>query len=62
MTDIKAADLPEGSVVANERHAWVKSHPSAHSQWRGTSGGYYPDELVDKELAAGAMVLREGQG
>ncbi len=57
---MNAADLPEGSVVANNKKAWIKTSPSNYSQWRGTSGGYYPDKLVQDAIDAGAKVLRVG--
>lgn len=61
MTDnVKAVDLPDGSVVANDFHAFIKTHPAKYSQWRGTTGGFYPNELVQKELYNGAAVLRVG--
>ena len=60
MTDVKAADLPEGSVVANDKHAFIKTHPSKNSEWRGTSGLYCGDWYVDELLSDGAAVLRRG--
>lgn len=59
-TPVKAADLSDGSVVANDFHAFIKTHPSKYSQWRGATGGFYPNELVQKELDNGAVVLRVG--
>ncbi len=60
MAGIKAADLPDGSVVADDHSAWIKSHPREWAQWRGTDGGFAPDEFIDSALADKAAVLREG--
>ena len=60
MTDIKAADLPDGSVVADDNTAWIKNHPTVTAAWRGTDGGYAGNWLVDKALEKGAQVLRGG--
>ena len=57
----RAADLPEGSVVANAGSAWIKRSPGT-SPWRSTAGIYVPDELVDEALSRGADVLRVGDG
>lgn len=65
MTDIKAADLPEGSVVADARIAWIKNQPRDRAQWSGTDGSFTPDSEIDNRLSgrlgAGAVVLREGR-
>lgn len=60
MPEGKAADLPDGSVVADDFHAYIKTHPTAHDPWRGTNGSYAGDWYVDKLLAEGAKVLRKG--
>jgi hypothetical protein len=60
MTNVKAADLPDGSVVANDRAAFIKTHPTKDSPWRGTDGSYAGDWYVDSLLGRGAVVLREG--
>lgn len=60
MAEVRAADLPDGSVVADDHTAWIKNHPREWAQWRGTDGGYAPDEFIDSALADGAMVLRGG--
>ncbi len=62
MTDIKAADLPVGSVVADRHSAWFKDHPRDWAQWRGTRGDYAPDHFIDSALDDGATVLRHGYG
>ncbi|MEV1315421.1 hypothetical protein AB0J14_04970 [Micromonospora arborensis] len=61
MTDqIRAADLPDGSVVSGERTTYIKDHPSKTAAWRGTRGGHHRDWEVDEALTAGAQVLRVG--
>jgi hypothetical protein len=57
---MKAADLPDGSIVANENKAFIKNRPTRDSQWRGTDGSYARDWFIDDLLAEGAVVLREG--
>lgn len=59
MTTIKkAADLPEGSVVANGHTAWIKG---SGDRWgdTGDEAGVF-DLDVQERLDAGAVVLREG--
>jgi hypothetical protein len=60
VTDIKAADLPEGSVVADDGIALFRLISGAGFVWRGTDGKRYRDEDVDELLVTGAFVLREG--
>jgi hypothetical protein len=60
--DDRAADLPDGSVVANRNKAWIKNHPSGWSPWRSTQGSYEHDKFIDEALASGATVLRYGYG
>ena len=57
---VKAAALPDGSVVATDKHAFMKNHPTASSAWRGTDGSYAGDWYVDGLLEKGAQVLRQG--
>lgn len=57
-----AADLPAGSVVASATVAYIKDHPTATAQWRGTNGGYFGDWKIDEELVASAEILRVGGG
>ena len=65
MTDIDAADLPEGSVVVDNdrRLAWIafgKSEATAE-RWLVTgSGKYITDESVTAALLYSARVLRFG--
>ncbi len=58
----RAADLPDGSVVADRDVVYIKNHPSKTAQWRGTNGGYVGDWRVDQALAEGAAVVRHGYG
>ncbi|MFC6021715.1 hypothetical protein ACFP2T_36815 [Plantactinospora solaniradicis] len=61
MTDqIRAAHLPDGSVVSSAHTTYLKDHPSETDAWRGTGGGHHGDWEVDKALAGGAEVLRVG--
>jgi hypothetical protein len=56
----KAVDLPDGSVVADDFHAFIKTHPTKGSAWRGTDGSFVGDWHVDRLLGQGAQVLRKG--
>jgi hypothetical protein len=58
----RAADLADGSVVADHRRAYIKTHPTSTAAWRGTDGGYHHDWTVDEALTNGAEVLRDGTG
>lgn len=60
--EITAAELSDGSVVADHRRAFIKNHPTTTAAWRGTDGGYHGDWSVDEALANGAIVLRDGTG
>ncbi len=61
MTDIKAADLPEGSVVANSRIAIMRVTSGIGFVWHGTNKKRYTDDDVDGLLFAdGFVVLRNG--
>lgn len=57
---LRAADLPDGSVVATESVAYIKTNPAAWAQWRGTDGGYWSDAAVDERLRQEGQVLRYG--
>jgi hypothetical protein len=58
----RAADLPEGSVVAEIGLAWIKGS----QDWWYATGIHrehpYLNEEIDQRLAAGAGVLRVGTG
>lgn len=58
----RAADLPEGSIVANRDKVWIKNHPSHYCPWRSSYGSHEYDVHVDQALADGATVLRHGYG
>jgi hypothetical protein len=60
--EISAANLSDGSVVADHRRAFIKNHPTPNAPWRGTDGGYHYNRSIDEALANGAVVLREGTG
>jgi hypothetical protein len=60
MADINAADLPVGSVVANDTAAFIKIRMSMSPHWRGTNGTQVHNEHIDQHMQRGAVVLREG--
>ncbi|GAA0529338.1 hypothetical protein GCM10010172_07510 [Paractinoplanes ferrugineus] len=66
MTEVKAAGLPEGSVVAIDTRVLLKqsiTHGLDRKNW--VSAGQatpYRDVEVDEQLADGGMVLRHGYG
>ena len=62
MSDVRAADLPTGSVVADGEQAYIKTHPTRWSQWRATSGAHIDDTQVQDVLDTGGAVLRVGTG
>ncbi len=59
MSDVRAADLPEGSIVADRVVAHIKRD---HDYWRSTNGNRPTDAAIDEDLAAGAAVVRHGYG
>lgn len=60
MADVRAADLPEGSIVAHRNHAFLKTSPGV---WASTSGTYNTgDWTVDHMFNLGAQVVRHGYG
>lgn len=58
----RAADLPEGSVVAHPRIAWIKGTFGWHVTGGKELDYNRPDSDVDNALAYGAQVLRVGTG
>nr|WP_221374500.1 hypothetical protein [Actinoplanes polyasparticus] len=62
MNDIKAADLPEGSVVAGRDIAYVSRWVGISAIWCGTDGSRVYDAWIDGVLAADGVVLRHGHG
>jgi hypothetical protein len=59
---VRAADLPDGSIIAARNVVYIKNRPSTYSQWCSTRGAYLADSLVDQYLHEGATVLRVGYG
>lgn len=66
MAEVRAADLPEGSVLAHGLNAWIRvaAVGSCERPWYGTSSSRSSagDEHIDRLLADGAEVLRHGYG
>ncbi len=64
--EVRAADLPEGSIIALRRDVWIKqaeSGPNDPEPWDGTGSRWsVSDEQTDPLLAVGARVLRHGYG
>ncbi len=60
---MNAAELPEGSVVATEHTAWIRTDiPVGGSQWKSTNGSLVGDWKIDQALTVrGAKVLRVGR-
>jgi hypothetical protein len=58
----RAADLPDGSIVAQRGAVYIKNRPSTYSQWCSTRGAYLADSIIDQYLHEGATVLRVGYG
>jgi hypothetical protein len=63
-TERRAADLPQGSVVATTRHVWIKEDASSINPWAGycETVRALSDDYIDDRLADGAEVLRVGSG
>ncbi len=59
MADIRAADLPEGSIVAAPKYVLIKENAAV---WGSTVDVRWTNEAVDMLLADGAQVLRHGYG
>jgi hypothetical protein len=60
VTNIAAADLPNGSVVADDASAWFKVQPNG---WQVTGHGPAADDRhIDWQIQRGAQVLRAGDG
>lgn len=62
MTEDKAADLPEGSVVANGRFAVFRELSGVGMVWYGSNGRRYDDQDMNELLVGAAVVLRHGYG
>lgn len=58
MSDIRADELPDGSVVANDYIAWIKCETD---HWRETGDEMgWSNKFVQEALDEGAVVLRKG--
>ena len=64
MADVRAADLPVGSVVATAAKTWLRApdRPDGRPLWLHSSGIRCTGWSVDEALTAGALVLRVGDG
>lgn len=65
MADVRAADLPAGSVVTWGHNIYLKddwSHAVDRPWCSAGTPRTYPDDHVDLCLAAGGKVLRYGYG
>ncbi len=62
--EVRAADLPEGSIVATRNKVWIRNWPSRTAAWRCSDGGRYNDVVLQRDLDAYAEVhvLRLGYG
>ena len=62
MASIRAADLPEGSVVATSEYALFRVMDGIGAVWHSTKNGRrHTDEDVDQMLEYDARVLRHGR-
>lgn len=59
MAEVKAADLPAGSIVADRRNACIKRGPD---NWMSTDGNRPGDAYIETALDLGATVVRRGYG
>lgn len=59
MAEVRAADLPEGSIVAAKQYVLIKAKAFV---WDSTTGHQWGNDGVDMLLAEGAPVLRHGYG
>ncbi len=59
MADLRAADLPEGSIVAARKYVLIKAKAFV---WDSTTGHHWDNDAVDMLLGEGAPVLRHGYG
>jgi hypothetical protein len=67
-TEVRAADLPEGSIVAHGRKVYLRyvldepTLPWSVTEFNGMYVNYASDGEVDCALELGATVLRHGYG
>lgn len=63
MTEVRAVDLPEASIVAARQQVWVKERPSHSHPWvdrdGGNAGNSFIQTLLDQRRAT---VPRVGYG
>lgn len=62
MNEIKAANLLEGSIVANHDVVYLRVLDGIGAVWHGTNGSRMHDLQIGELLDAGAVVLRHGYG
>lgn len=62
MAEVRAADLPEGTVIGYATLAVIKLSDGLRRPWASTHNNLYADYEVDAWLAADATVLRHGYG
>jgi hypothetical protein len=65
MSTVRAADLPEGSVVATTKRVWIKRRDRIDGPyWIAAEAYAFPvsNLAIDSELRHGADVLRVGDG
>ncbi len=65
--EVRATDLPEGSIVAKEKRVYHKTVDDLELPWIYTEAGSMyvnnaSDDEVDEALDDGAAVLRHGYG
>lgn len=62
--EVRAADLPEGTIIGYATLAVIKLEPSSvlKRPWASTHNNLYEDYEVDAWLAEDATVLRIGYG
>ncbi len=62
MTEVRAADLPDGSIVAALYQVWILADRAGERVWHGTDKREMTDGQVQRYLDIGATVLRHGHG
>ncbi len=62
MAEVRAADLPEGTIIGYATLAVIKLGPSGalRRPWASTHNNLYDDHEIDAWLAEDATVLRHG--
>lgn len=65
MIEVRAADLPEGSIIVSRDAAYIKqrTYGTDAPPWSATgTGNCLDDPVIDHLLRYGAEVLRHGYG